>query len=113
RASGSGAAAASGAVWLLVGAAPPAHPPLVCRPTAAGSASAMAVAIVTGANSGIGRATAVALANAGSDVGITWHREEDRAHGTTREIAELGRRCEARHADLRDVSAGARAVDEL
>jgi NAD(P)-dependent dehydrogenase (short-subunit alcohol dehydrogenase family) len=73
----------------------------------------MAVAIVTGGNSGIGRATAAALASAGSDVGITWHREEDRAQETTREIAGLGRRCETRHADLHDVSAGARAVDEL
>ncbi|MBV9917659.1 MAG: short-chain dehydrogenase, partial [Solirubrobacterales bacterium] len=35
----------------------------------------VAVAIVTGGNSGIGRASAVALAASGFDVGITWHRE--------------------------------------
>lgn len=34
-------------------------------------------AVVTGADSGIGRATAVALAHAGMDVGITWHADED------------------------------------
>ena len=34
------------------------------------------VAIVTGSESGIGRATAVALARDGCDVGVTWHRSE-------------------------------------
>ena len=33
-------------------------------------------AIVTGSDSGIGRATAVALAQAGLDVGVTWHSDE-------------------------------------
>ena len=35
------------------------------------------VAIVTGSESGIGRATAVALARAGCDVGITCYRERE------------------------------------
>ena len=34
-------------------------------------------AIVTGSDSGIGRATAIALADAGPDVGITWHSDEE------------------------------------
>src|SRR5437764_1081315 len=73
----------------------------------------MAVAIVTGGNSGIGRATAVALALAGFDLGITWHRVEERADTATREIERAGRRCAVRQLDLHDVDEGARAVDEL
>jgi NAD(P)-dependent dehydrogenase (short-subunit alcohol dehydrogenase family) len=73
----------------------------------------MPVAIVTGGNSGIGRATAVALAATGFDLGITWHSEEERAASAVKEIEELGRRCEARHADLREVEAGPRVIDEL
>lgn len=73
----------------------------------------MPVAIVTGGNSGIGRATAVALAADGFEVGITWHRDEDRARSVIAEIGELGRRCEACQADLTDVESGPRVVDRL
>ena len=73
----------------------------------------MAVAIVTGGNSGIGRATAVTLARAGFDLGITWHRMEQRAESAAREIEETGARCELRQLDLHAVSEGARAVEEL
>lgn len=73
----------------------------------------MAMAIVTGGNSGIGRATAVALANQGFDVGITWHRDEERARSAAREIEEVGPRCEVRHLDLHAVHEGAQVVAEL
>lgn len=73
----------------------------------------MAVAIVTGGNTGIGRATAVALAASGSDVGITWQRDEQRAESTAREIAHAGVRCEVRHLDLREPHAAGKVVDEL
>lgn len=41
-------------------------------------------AIVTGSDSGIGRATAVALARAGIDVGVTWRSDEEGAEETAR-----------------------------
>ena len=48
-------------------------------------------AIVTGSDSGIGRATAVALARAGMDVGVTWHSDEPGAQQTAEEVRGLGR----------------------
>ena len=48
--------------------------------------------MVTGSDSGIGRATAVALAAAGMDVGITWHRDEEGAERTAEEVRSYDRR---------------------
>jgi NAD(P)-dependent dehydrogenase (short-subunit alcohol dehydrogenase family) len=73
----------------------------------------MSVAIITGGNTGIGRATAVALANSGFDVGITWERDEQRAETAAREIEGAGARCEVRHLDLHEPGEGRRVVDEL
>lgn len=39
-------------------------------------------AIVTASDSGIGKATAVALAAAGMDIGVTWHSDEAGAQAT-------------------------------
>jgi NAD(P)-dependent dehydrogenase (short-subunit alcohol dehydrogenase family) len=78
-----------------------------------GEQSFVPTAIVTGGNSGIGRTTAVALAASGFDVGITWHRDEERAKSSAAEIEALGRRYETRQADLSDVEAGPRVVAEL
>jgi NAD(P)-dependent dehydrogenase (short-subunit alcohol dehydrogenase family) len=71
------------------------------------------VAIVTGGNSGIGRATSVALASSGFDIGLTWHRVEERADSVAREIEGVGARCEARYLDLHAVQEAGQAVDEL
>jgi NAD(P)-dependent dehydrogenase (short-subunit alcohol dehydrogenase family) len=73
----------------------------------------MPVAIVTGSDSGIGKATAVLLAERGMDIGITWHSDEDGAQGTAAEVRELGRRAEVRQVDLAEVSQGAGVVAEL
>ncbi|WP_405401707.1 SDR family oxidoreductase [Paracoccus sp. Ld10] len=54
------------------------------------------LAIVTGADSGIGRATAIALAKAGHDLVITYHSDKDGAAETVRMITETGR--QARYA---------------
>jgi NAD(P)-dependent dehydrogenase (short-subunit alcohol dehydrogenase family) len=75
--------------------------------------SAPRVAIVTGSESGIGRATAVALAEQGFDLGITWYREQEAGERTAEEVRALGRRAEVRHLDLTKLPAAADVVDEL
>lgn len=47
-------------------------------------------AIVTGSDSGIGRATALALAGAGFDIGVTWHSDERGAEVTAERVRALG-----------------------
>ena len=73
----------------------------------------MPTAIVTGSDSGIVRATAVALARAGHDVGITWRSDEDGAHATAREVRDAGRRAEVARLDLGDPPAAATVIDAL
>src|SRR5947199_9800199 len=71
------------------------------------------VAIVTGSESGIGRAVAVALAEQGCDVGITWYRQQEAAEATAEEVRALGRRAEVRSLDLTQLPGAAEVVDEL
>jgi NAD(P)-dependent dehydrogenase (short-subunit alcohol dehydrogenase family) len=60
----------------------------------------MPVAIVTGSDSGIGRASATLLARQGWDVGITWHEDEEGARETADEVRAQGRRAEVCQLDL-------------
>jgi NAD(P)-dependent dehydrogenase (short-subunit alcohol dehydrogenase family) len=71
------------------------------------------VAIVTGSDSGIGRATAVALARAGHDVGVTWHTDADGARETARRIEGAGARAATRRLDLARPDVAAAAIDAL
>ncbi|WP_328534536.1 SDR family oxidoreductase [Micromonospora zamorensis] len=71
------------------------------------------IAVVTGADSGIGKACAVALAEAGFDVGITWYGDPDGAERTATEVRATGRRCEVAEVDLTRLPEAAAVVDEL
>ena len=75
-------------------------------------------ALVTGADSGIGRAVAVAFAKEGADVAIFFNENVRDAEETRRMVeANDGRRCVVIQGDVRDSShcraAVARTVDEL
>lgn len=56
-------------------------------------------ALVTGANSGIGRAVALALGQAGADVVVNYVTDPDAAQAVVDQIRSLGRRALAIHAD--------------
>jgi NAD(P)-dependent dehydrogenase (short-subunit alcohol dehydrogenase family) len=71
------------------------------------------VAIITGSDSGIGKATAVTLAERGYDIGFTWHQDEAGARGTTSEIEGTNVRAEARRVELTEVGSGASVVGDL
>ena len=69
-------------------------------------------ALVTGASRGIGAAIALALAEKGADVAITYERSADRAAEVVRAIEEGGRRGVAIQADSADAAAVKRSVEE-
>lgn len=82
----------------------PAAPITPFRPT---------TAVVTGSDSGIGRATAVALAAAGMDVGVTWHADQAGAEATAEEVRAQGRQAHVSRLDTTDTPACAGVVDTL
>ncbi|QBX57644.1 SDR family oxidoreductase [Nocardioides seonyuensis] len=75
------------------------------------------VAVITGADSGIGRAVAIAYAREGADVVISYLEEHDDAADTARYVEEAGRRAVVVAGDLSDPQHCrdliARTVEEL
>ena len=70
-------------------------------------------AIVTASDSGIGKATAVALAEAGMDVGVTWHSDSKGADATAEEVRSHGRKAVVKQLDYTDLPSCAVTVDLL
>ena len=68
---------------------------------------------MTGSDSGIGQATALALADAGIDVGITWHSDEEGAQKTADGVRERGRYAFVAHFDATELGAAAGVIDDL
>jgi NAD(P)-dependent dehydrogenase (short-subunit alcohol dehydrogenase family) len=75
------------------------------------------VALITGADSGIGRAVAIAFAMEGADVAILYNENDEDANTTRALVEAKGRRCLVIKSDVRDSqacrSAVKRTVDEL
>ena len=73
------------------------------------------VALITGGNTGIGRAVALAYAHEGADVGVAYIAREPEARSLVAEVEKLGRRALAIRTDVTveaDVRAMVRAVVE-
>ncbi|WP_353191808.1 SDR family oxidoreductase [Pandoraea pnomenusa] len=68
-------------------------------------------ALVTGASRGIGAAIAIALAEKGADVALTYERSGDRAAEVVRAIERKGRKAVAIQANSADPAAIKRSVD--
>lgn len=70
------------------------------------------IAVVTGASAGIGRATALAFAREGADIGLV-SRNEERLDSLRREIESLGRKAIALPLDVADSASIEAAADRV
>ncbi|SDE15174.1 NAD(P)-dependent dehydrogenase, short-chain alcohol dehydrogenase family [Paenibacillus sp. UNCCL117] len=77
--------------------------PIIENPHYQGSGKlAGKAALITGGDSGMGAAAAIAFAKEGADVAIAYLDEHEDAERTKRRIEELGRRCLTLPGDVRD-----------
>ncbi|MGG5170700.1 SDR family oxidoreductase [Pseudarthrobacter sp. J1738] len=73
----------------------------------------MGVAIVVGADRGIGRAIALALAEAGHNIGLTWFLDQAGGERTVRDIEAMGRSAVLRKLDTAEPENCAAMVEEI
>ncbi len=76
-----------------------------------GAAKDIGAALVTGGESGIGRACAIALAEAGRDIAILYFRDRAAAEETAASVGAAGRRAACVQADVGDEAAVEAAFD--
>jgi len=89
------------------------YPPLFEAPAYQGSEKLKdMVALVTGGDSGIGRAIAVLFAREGADIAIAYLNEHADAEATKTAVEDEGRRCLLLPGDVRQSAFCAKAVDK-
>lgn len=71
------------------------------------------LALITGASRGLGRSTALALAQDGIDIVITYKTQQDTARSVAEEVEKLGRKAAVIRLDTADVAAFPAFVDDL
>lgn len=86
--------------------------PVTTNPTYFGSGKLKdRVAIITGGDSGIGQAVAVAFAKEGADIVVAFYSEQDDAGETVKKVEAAGRRCVLVKCDLKQEQSAKQVVD--
>src|SRR5438105_15174054 len=71
------------------------------------------VALITGGDSGIGKATALSFAKEGADIAIIYLSSDNDAHETKQRIEEIGRNCLLIKGDVGDRTFCSDAVERV
>lgn len=86
--------------------------PVIDNPAYLGSGKLSGrVAVITGGDSGIGQAAAIAFAKEGSDIVVAFYNELDDAAETVKKVENMGRRCILVKCDLRQEASSEQVAD--